>query len=176
MLPDRVYLAGLCGGLHPEHVVGKIVQPQRFVSPQSDNPLELIHSQSAQPLTMLTVNQPLLSSVQKQQAARDYAADVVDMEAYAFVNVCQQREIDCCVIKAVSDDSQTTLPGLCSEIITSSGRINWLKLIWGILKNPGVVKTLLELQRTSHQALQALAEALFAELHCECDRSPQPEA
>jgi hypothetical protein len=119
---------GLCGSLKPSHGVGDVVlydqvrwltQPDRLMPGGDRHFIEQIRSclpERAAGVTALTSDRVIYSAQEKQALAQTYAADVVDMEGAAILQVLSHTDTAVAMVRVVSDDCHHDLPNLDAAI------------------------------------------------------------
>lgn len=144
--PPQVLMMGLCGSLTARHRVGEVVSYRgcydgsQFASvPMNLAPRSVIawHHQrvGASPVMGVTCDRIIHTAAQKHQLASTYQADVVDMEGFAALSFCQERQIPMAILRVVSDDADHDLPDL-TPVLTSTGDLQPLPLAINLLRQP----------------------------------------
>jgi adenosylhomocysteine nucleosidase len=149
--PQLVINAGICGGLHPEWPIGRVVEPSEIVDAHG----QVFQSNSDAPARLLTIDHLALSRETKSELRTRFSADLVDMEAAIIAQVSTEYDVPFRVIKAISDDAATTLP---SELpaIAPHGRPHVLRLVRAMMVRPRLIRELLRLGANTNLALREL--------------------
>ncbi|VEP18439.1 Phosphorylase [Hyella patelloides LEGE 07179] len=148
--PKRVLMMGLCGSLSTQHSVGDAVLYQNCYGQNSQNNivtnqelnqlinqklnLEELHLNISW-VSGITSDRVIATITQKQQLARKFTANVVDMESFAYLNLLQQNKIAVSILRIVSDDVKYNLPNL-EQTISESGNIKPVTMAREMLKQP----------------------------------------
>ncbi len=81
----------------------------------------------------------------------------VDMESAAVAAVAQKAQVPFVAVRAVADSRGVTVPNSALNACDEFGRLNFLKLIWGIAARPTELFSLLRLGRDYRAAQNTLA-------------------
>jgi hypothetical protein len=143
LTPDRpVLLVGLCGSLTPTLTVGDIVLYQECLSAQvpsakilTNTPLSGQFQPSMTLVRGYTSDRVIYLATEKQQLGHQYAAQVVDMEGYAVLDVLKAAGITVTIIRVVSDDCQHNLPDL-TEVYAADGSLRSGVMAWKMIQHP----------------------------------------
>lgn len=120
--PNRVVIAGVCGGLDPSLSPGSLILARRVVRPESRALLPdaalldgVRTSLRAAGLpfvssTMLTVGHVTETREQRTEIWNEYGAGGVDMETYQIAEAAEARDVVWLAIRAVADPASTQLP------------------------------------------------------------------
>ena len=115
--PDLLISAGVAGSLVPELHVGETIFPTTVIDTQDGSRHETaIHDAplGKTPLarTVLASYPEIAGAAQKQQLARSYGAQAVDMEAAAVARAAQVHGLPFLAVKAISDELNFELPDM----------------------------------------------------------------
>jgi adenosylhomocysteine nucleosidase len=112
--------------------------------------------------SLLSVQNPLLTTADKSAAHKQHAALAVDMESAAVAAVAHERGLPFLVLRAIVDEVGDTIPAALNNSVDAWGRPRILSLIAALCRHPSVVPELPRLysrmQRATH-ALHAAAKA-----------------
>jgi len=81
----------------------------------------------------------------------------VDMESAAVAAVAQDARVRLMIVRAVADATDTTVPKSTLEAVDEFGRLNFLKLIRGLAKDPAELLPLVRIARNYRRAQRTLA-------------------
>jgi adenosylhomocysteine nucleosidase len=88
---------------------------------------------------------------------RETGAIGVDMESASVAAVAQEARVPFMVVRAVADSTDTTIPEMTLNAVDEFGRLNLLKLIRGLAKDPAELLTLVRIARNYRAAQRTLA-------------------
>jgi adenosylhomocysteine nucleosidase len=113
--PKVIVSAGIAGALVPELHVGETVFPARVIDAQDGSRHETAIKNAPVSNTALgravVVSTPqIASTAQKQQLAKSYGAQAVDMEGAAVARAAMTHNLPFVAIKAISDEYDFELP------------------------------------------------------------------
>jgi adenosylhomocysteine nucleosidase len=112
--------------------------------------------------SLLSVENPLLSTADKSAAHRQHAALAVDMESSAVAEVARERGLPFIVLRAIVDEVEDTIPAALNNSVDAWGRPRALGLIAALCRNPSVLADLPRLYSRMQHATQALSAAAKA--------------
>jgi adenosylhomocysteine nucleosidase len=108
--------------------------------------------------------EPLVESVmvvrtpaEKVALFRETGAVGVDMESASVAAVAQEARVPFMAVRAVADSTDTTIPDSTLNAVDEFGRLNFLKLIQGLAKDPAELLTLARIARNYRAAQRTLA-------------------
>lgn len=88
---------------------------------------------------------------------RETDAVGVDMESASVAAVAQEARVPFMAIRAVADSTDTAIPEMTLNAVDEFGRLNFLKLIRGLAKDPAELLTLARIARNYRAAQRTLA-------------------
>ncbi|HEY9847733.1 MAG TPA: hypothetical protein V6D03_16240 [Candidatus Caenarcaniphilales bacterium] len=169
----QVLLLGLCGSLTAHHQVGDRIlyqgcidgtraSPQEFkpCSPELTTLLHQALSITTAPATALTSDRFIWSAAEKHQLSQHYAAQVIDMEGFAALEVLSQAGISVGMLRVVSDNCNHDLPDL-NAALSLNGTLQPWPLTMGLLRQPVAASRLIQGSLRGLQVLQELTTCLF---------------
>lgn len=163
---SQVLIMGLCGSLSPKYKVGDVVLYENCR--YGGEVLECDRSFTSQLYQKFPTKVALVKSLtsdsvvylasEKRRLAESYAAEVVDMEGFAAVNILSKKGIYVAMLRVVSDDFQHDIPNLNSAI-DYEGNLKPLPLAREMITQPiaafhlikGSLKALKLLQQVSSE-------------------------
>jgi len=115
--PEIVTSAGIAGALVPELHVGETIFPATVIDTQDGSHHETAIKNAPvanTPLgrTILASHPVIVGDEQKQQLAKSYGAQAVDMEAAAVAKAAQSHGLRFIAIKSISDEHDFAMPDL----------------------------------------------------------------
>lgn len=108
--PRMLISAGFAGGLDPTISRGAVVRPTRVVRGQTEEPLSLAAEAALPPVSIVTVDEIVVSAAGKRALRDATGAAVVDMETHAVAATARDEGLPCGSIRVVSDDAGSDLP------------------------------------------------------------------
>lgn len=167
--PKKVVMMGLCGSLSSQYNVGDFVLYQNCSSLNQEKvatepKLNQLIRQKLDRVSLVsgvTSDRIITTIPEKQQLARNFAASVVDMESFAYLQLLQQRAIAVSILRVVSDDLKNNLPNL-DQTIDELGNIEPVAMTKAMLKQPIVSLNFIRNSLQSLQKLQQITTDLFA--------------
>ncbi|XGW00111.1 MAG: phosphorylase [Leptolyngbya sp. BL-A-14] len=166
----KLLIMGLCGGLVPHYTIGEGVLYRECVNrtePSASLPcdttllawLQQTLSEQTAVVRALTSDRLVSSAQEKQQLARQYRAEVVDMEGFAALEALGQADASIAMVRVVSDDAEYDLPTL-SNAIDADGNLRSLPLAWGMIRQPIAAIRLIRGSLRGLKTLEAIAKQL----------------
>jgi len=159
--PQRVLTCGFAGALNPEFKVGDVLFDEDFDAGFG----EALRSLGAVPAKFHCSARVAAKAAEKAELRRTTGADAVEMESSVIRTLCRERGIPGATVRAISDAAHEDLPLDFNALMTSDQRISVVKLAVALLKSPGAVPRLLELQRNTRVAARRLADVLHGLFH-----------
>lgn len=163
--PAIVLSVGLCGGLNEELVTNQLVMAKSVKRlagrsvPCSKTLLkeDLLTKLGATQVQVITAEAAVTSIEGKRTLRASTKGDVVDLESFAVVDVCQQRQVKCGGLRVISDDANTSLPSGVMTLIGETGALRVGALVGTLWKKPASVVDLWNLRQQSLTCSQTLA-------------------
>lgn len=165
--PSRVLIMGLCGSLSPKIKVGDVVlyescqygrevwECDRSFTSQLYNHLKT----KVALVKSLTSDSVVYSASEKRNLAETCAAEVVDMEGFAALNVLSKRGIYVAILRVISDDFQHNIPNLNSAI-DDKGNLQPLLLAKEMITQPIAAFNLIKGSLKALKLLQQVASEI----------------
>ena len=165
--PSLVVSWGLCGGLDPRLRPGDLILGAEVVS--GDDAIktdEAVTLSLARRLgdagarvfleRLAAADAPVLTARAKAELRHATGAAAVDMESLIAGRFAAEQQIPLAVLRAVADPAERDLPPLTLKAVDSSGGINAMALIGGLIRSPGQFAGLCAIALDSRAAFQAL--------------------
>lgn len=163
--PPLVILFGLAGGLRDDEASPRI---NRVVDKDARAWIATcVPPGENAPVTIVGMDEPVLTKSRKKRMASAYAATLVDTESHTFAELASDAGLRWGVIRGISDGPDDELPAAVTEWVDQQGRTRFLKVILGTILNPGVIPGLLRLFLRAKPALRAAADRLVETLNAE---------
>lgn len=163
---------GFAGGLDPDLPAGTLLLPKTLRCAGRDDisvdqTAEMAEGAvgllvGATPLSrcaLLTVEAPVATVADKQQAQKRFEAVAVDMESYWVAEACRRAGLGFLALRAVSDPAERALPASAVRAMGPDGALRMGKLLGGLLSRPGDLPDLVRLGLDSRKASAALGRA-----------------
>jgi adenosylhomocysteine nucleosidase len=154
--PAAVFTCGFAGGLNPAHKRGDVL----FAHDPEINIAEGLASKNARAARFRLSPQIIATAEEKAMLYALTGADAVEMESVAIRAICKKRGIPSATVRVVLDEAGENLPVDFNRILTRGMSINYPKLMLMILRHPGLIRGLLQMQRNSAEAAERLDETL----------------
>jgi len=160
--PKLVLTCGFAGGLRPGLETGAVLY-EADANRELEQPLETAGARKAR----FTFSERIATTAAEKRALwQQTNADAVEMESRTICAVCRENRIPSATVRVVLDTAEKDLPLDFNELMTTAHKMSYAKLAASLLKSPGKVAGLLQLQKQSGLAAEKLAVVLtrFIEL------------
>ena len=97
---------------------------------------------------------------EKTALRKSTSADVVEMESGFIRQICREKKIPSATVRAISDSALEDLPLDFNELMTKDDTLSFPKLTLALMKSPGKIPQLMQLQKNTRLAAQKLAGVL----------------
>ena len=155
--PVSVITAGFAGGLDPSLQLGAIV-----FNSQDTSMSKILQNQGARGCNFLFAESVAVTADQKRELRLKSGADAVEMESATIVEVCREANIQCSIVRVISDTSLEDLPLDFNRIMTLNKRISIVKLAVHIIASPAKIPKLIQFRKKTIFAAKQLGAALDA--------------
>ena len=168
---EMIVSFGFAGGLAPDLPAGTLLLPKTLRCAGRDD-ISVDQAEMAEgavgllvgatPLSrgvLLTVEAPVASVADKQQAQKRFETVAVDMESYWVAEACRGAGLGFLALRAVSDPAQRALPASAARAMGPDGNLQIGRLLGGLLSRPGDIPELVRLGLDSRKASAALGRA-----------------
>lgn len=162
----RVLLGGFAGALEPSLVVGQVIIADRVIDAGGQAVTLQAWPTDGQPTDslgrgmLLSGPQPLSDASAKRQACRQFGAQAVDMESAVVARVCAERGLRLCIVRAISDSADQSLPPGLMDLADRWGRARPGAVARYLLTGPHRLPMLARLAGQQQRAADALTEAV----------------
>jgi adenosylhomocysteine nucleosidase len=158
---------GLAGALDPSLRAGAVLLPELVTDPAGqvhstyDAWRERLVSRLGAGVhpeggSLLSVMQPLTTTLTKSQSRAATGARAVDMESFAIANVAAASGLKFAVARVVVDTAADSLPRSVSLATGPRGEVAYLRLASGLVRRPSDLFGLLNLARRYRVAMRSL--------------------
>lgn len=145
--------AGWAGGLNPQAIAGKVVEPATVIDAFSQKRYQAGGNRG----TLVTV-QVIANLDEKRRLGELYHGDFVDMEASAVAECAEEGGIPFYCFKAISDAHDARLPDM--NQFNRNGQFNAWRFIAHIGVRPGLWGVVADMSRASLDSRDALCRRL----------------
>jgi adenosylhomocysteine nucleosidase len=159
--PSLVLTCGFAGALKPELEVGDVL----FDADLGNGLAELLQASGAKPATFYCAPRVATTVAEKSTLRQSTGADVVEMESAVIREICREKKIQSATVRVISDTASQDLPLDFNALMTSEETLSFPKLALALVKSPGKIPKLMELQRNTRFAALELAKVLEALLN-----------
>ena len=154
--PEILISVGFAGALDRSHKVPEVFVPAKVIDARSGR--EYRTADTAGESTLLTVG-AIAGPDSKEEMARLYGAQAVDMEAAAVAQIAYSHGLEFQAVKAISEDVEFPLPSL-GPFLTESGEFRTGSFVSHLAVRPRLWAPVWVLRRNAAQAAVALSLAL----------------
>ena len=169
--PNLVLTCGFAGGLNPELKLGEVVfeigrsrgnetQTKKNLETPYVVSYEKLLAAGAKPAKFICADRIATTVAEKQKLRAETGADAVEMESEAIHAICRERGISCATVRVILDTASEDLPLDFNAIVKPDWSLDYGKLALTIVKSPGKIGALLQLQKRCRLAAEQLAVIL----------------
>jgi len=155
-IPTLVLTCGFGGALDPELKIGDVV----FDADEESGISGLLKEAGAEQAEFYCAPRVAVAVAEKTALRKSTGADVVEMESGVIREICRQKNIPSATIRAVSDAAHDDLPLDFNALMTANDAISFPKLALALMKSPGKIPQLMQLQKNTQAAAAELAKVL----------------
>ena len=153
---DVLVSTGFCGALRPGLQVGDVFAATEVVGIAPANvPFSETGFKTGR---LLSLDRVVSTAAEKAQLASQ--ADAVEMEAAAVAIRARQHSIPFFAVRVVTDASQDTFPLDFNRLRSRNGHFSRARILAAALSNPSAIRQLIELNKITKRAAQALGDFL----------------
>ena len=155
-LPSLVLTCGFAGALDPRLKIGDVVfdaDPESSLAPA-------LQEAGAAPAKFHCAARVATTINEKTALRKSTGADVVDMESEYIRQICRDKKIPSATLRAISDSALDDLPLDFNELMTEDDTLSFSKLSLALVKSPGKIPQLMQLQKNTRLAAQSHAAVL----------------
>ena len=155
-LPTLVLTCGFAGALNLGLEIGAVV----FDADAESEIASPLKEAGANPAKFYCAPRVATTADEKTALRESTGADVVEMESGVIREICRQKNIPSATIRAVSDAAHDDLPLDFNALMTANDAISFPKLALALMKSPGKIPQLMQLQKNTQAAAAELAKVL----------------
>ena len=157
--PQQIIVAGFAGALRGGLAVGDVIVAAEVVDESGGRwPTTWPDERNGRVLTTdRMIGEPAL----KTELGIKHAADIVEMESSAVAEVCVRHGIPFGCVRVVSDDVSKPLSKRLMGLV-ESGRVRIIRVLWEVLRSPGMGIELVRLAKQTRMAAEKLTARLNA--------------
>jgi nucleoside phosphorylase len=156
ILPGLVLTCGFAGALDPRLKIGDVV----FEADAESRLAPTLQATGAAPAKFHCAPRVATTIAEKTALRKSTGADVVDMESQFIRQLCREKKIPSATLRAISDSALDDLPLDFNELMTKDDTLSFSKLTVALMKSPGKIPQLMQLQKNTRLAAQKLAGVL----------------
>jgi len=156
ILPGLVLTCGFAGALDPRLKIGDVV----FDADAESHLAPTLQAIGATPATFHCATRVATTIAEKTGLRKSTGADVVEMESQFIRQICRERKIPNATLRAISDSALDDLPLDFNELMTEDDTLSFSKLTLALMKSPGKIPQLMQLQKNTRLAAEKLAAVL----------------
>lgn len=154
--PNYVLTCGFAGALNPKLEIGDVL----FEADINGGLAEKLKASGAAPSKFCCALRVATTALEKTALRQNTGADAVEMESGVIREICRGKGIPSATIRVISDAANQDLPLDFNALMTADQTISFPKLAFALVKAPGKIPKLLELQRNTRLAAHELAKVL----------------
>jgi adenosylhomocysteine nucleosidase len=155
-LPGLVLTCGFAGALDPRLKIGDVV----YEADAESRLAPALQEAGAAAAKFHCAARVATTIAEKTALRKSTGADVVEMESQFIRQLCRERKIPSATLRAISDSALDDLPLDFNELMTEDDTLSFSKLTIALMKSPGKIPQLMQLQKNTRLAAQKLAEVL----------------
>jgi adenosylhomocysteine nucleosidase len=164
--PRWIISAGFAGALNPTYGRNDLIVPEEVIDTEGgchrvDPPLALVARATHTGGRLLTVDQVVLRSSDKEALRQAHQADLVDMESSAVAAICSERQVRFLSIRVISDDAHADLPREVAGLLNRKGSYRVGAALRAVWKRPSSIKDFWTLYEHALEAADRLARFIF---------------
>ncbi len=153
---SRVLTCGFAGALNPDFKIGEVLFDEDCEGKLS----EALRATGARAAKFHCAKRVAITVAEKSELRRTTGADVVEMESAMIRQICRERKVSSATVRVISDTADEDLPLDFNALMTADYQLSSMKLTMALMKSPGAVPRLMELQRNTQLGAQKLADVL----------------
>jgi adenosylhomocysteine nucleosidase len=154
--PVLVLTCGFAGALNPELKLGDVL----FDADAETGISELLQQARAKPAKFHCAPRVATTVAEKTALRQSTGADAVEMESGVIREICRKKKIPSATIRVISDAAYDDLPLDFNALMTADDTLSFPKLALALIKSPGKIPLLMQLQKNTRLAAQKLADVL----------------
>jgi adenosylhomocysteine nucleosidase len=154
---------GTAGGLNPERLPGDIIVANSCINSNGDIfPVDsnwqqriincLLKSLNVSSAAICESTKVIANSTDKQKLFQSNNAAAVDMESAALAQLAKEHIIPFISIRVIVDPANMTIPFTVMNNMDDNGNVAITKLLFGLLKKPGDITSLIRLAKNFNKA------------------------
>jgi adenosylhomocysteine nucleosidase len=158
--PKLVLTCGFAGGLNPDLKFGEVIFELAGPAADDQKLVANLNAAGAKPAKFFCADRIATTIAEKKKLRAETGADAVEMESAAIHAVCRERGIPCATVRVISDTANENLPLDFNALAKPDKNMDFGKLFLAIVKSPGKIGALMELQKKTKFAAEQLTNVL----------------
>lgn len=173
--PRLVLTCGFAGGLDPALAHGTVLFEADTVteaSPATGALVGGLTAAGARAGRFYCATRIAVTACEKRVLRASTGSAAVEMESEAIRSVCQRMGIPCLTVRVISDEAGEDLPLDFNAFMKADEGLDVTRILWAVMRSPGLIGPLRQLQQRSQAAAERLAAVLLAALELDAGRGP----
>ncbi len=154
--PALVLSCGFAGGLRPGLETGAVL----YETEAGQGIKSRLEEAGARMGRFMFSTRVATTAEEKRALWEESKADAVEMESQTICVICREQGIPSATVRVVLDTAARDLPLDFNQLMTADQRMSYGKLALALVRSPGKIEALLQLQKQSRSAAEKLADVL----------------
>jgi len=154
--PALVLSCGFAGGLRPGLETGAVLYEN-----EAGHVIKSRLEEAGARMGRFMFSTRVATTAEEKRALwEESKADAVEMESQTICVICREQGIPSATVRVVLDTAARDLPLDFNQLMTADQRMSYGKLALALVRSPGKIEALLQLQKQSRSAAEKLADVL----------------
>ncbi|MEZ5351377.1 MAG: hypothetical protein R2762_01975 [Bryobacteraceae bacterium] len=155
--PAGILSTGFCGGLDPALEACAVFVARRILDEPTGDRYETAHDNGG---TLISGDRVVGTLPEKAALRQTTGAGAVDMEAAAVARAAREAGLPLFCVRVVTDTAMEAFPMDFNTVRDGEGRFSRARIAARAMANPGRIRALMELDRRTKKAAEALGDYL----------------